>query len=590
MASDQSHHLLGQETELAIRFQERNGDHPGNKVIFDYMARAIKSIVKTKPGKRNFIQDQFFVQNGGAVYYEHHPQSLRRGLIESATPECHSAHELILYQRAQEALLIKALPMAQKMMSYDGYEGELSLLKNCRDYEGNTYGSQENYDSFVAEGWRWYMLIACLLAYVPFALVLKLVYLTLLVPFVMIIFTSKVFIELLLAISSLGPLEKVLNRIKAGSSWRTFLQSGILRFDFEAEDTEETLLKVEYSLFYPLFWISYKPLIMLYNQFAFGPQRQAIHSHVISRIIFTGAGSLIENDRFILSEKSLAINCFLRRSIHRNDKPLFDCGNLIKEYELALWELFLLRVHSWATLFKREQRLQIAFSDSNRCHFSEFLKVGSTSLVVRLANDGFLNDAPEFLEPIKALGEVSRDIDLKQTYPMKDGSTMNAIEIQQWYCQRAKEYLQTGPVNIEDHEVVRLWEQTLATLQRDPAALLGRVDWITKQYLLSTSGEELDYWGRKKIDLKYHELGDGYFEILQSRGLTLDLFSDEDVERAIYEPSSSRRAKVRSRLIKSIALENHPMTISWSQAKIGRWNPKVISLSDYRKTKEIEEA
>ena len=23
------------------------------------------------------------------------------------------------------------------------------------------------------------------------------------------------------------------------------------------------------------------------------------------------------------------------------DKPLFDCGNLIKEYELAIWELFL---------------------------------------------------------------------------------------------------------------------------------------------------------------------------------------------------------------------------------------------------------
>ena len=587
MASD-PHHLLGQETELAIRFQEKAGSHPGNKVIFDYVARAIKTIVKTKPGKRNFIQDQFFVQNGGAVYYEHHPQSLRRGLIECATPECHTAHELILYQRAQEALLTKALPMAQKFMAYDGIDGELSLLKNCRDYEGNTYGSQENYDSYVAKGLRWYGLTTFLILYIPIALALKFVYLALLIPFVMMIFCSKILVELLLAVSSITIFEKILSKLKAGNSVKDYLQHGILRLDFEAEDTEESLLKLEYSIFYPLFWLSYKPLIMLYNQLAFKQQRVQINAHIISRILFTGAGSLLEDDSFILSEKSMAINCFLRRSIHRNDKPLFDCGNLIKEYELAVWELFLLRIHSWKGMLKKDQRLQVAFSDSNRCHFSEFLKIGTTSLVVRMANEGYLSDAPRFADPINALQKITADLELKEKCEMEGGESLSALEIQHWYLERAKEYLKKATVNIEDHEIVRLWGNTLLMLEKDPSALIGRVDWITKQYLLTSSGSDLDYWARKKIDLKYHEIGDGYFETLQQKGITLDLFNHDDVERAIFEPSSSKRAKVRSRLIKSIALEGHPMTVSWSQAKIGRWNPKVISLSEYKNKKSAE--
>ena len=103
---------------------------------------------------------------------------------------------------------------------------------------------------------------------------------------------------------------------------------------------------------------------MIYNHFAFSKQRNLINSHVMSRIVYTGAGCLVEEGRFILSEKSLGINCFLRRSIHRNDKPLFDCGNLIKEYELAVWGLFLFRFNAWRSLFRRRQRLQIAFSDS----------------------------------------------------------------------------------------------------------------------------------------------------------------------------------------------------------------------------------
>ena len=325
-----SPHLIGQETELAIRFDPSPGvDHPGNKVIFEFLSTAIKSIVKTRPGKRNFIQDQFFTENGGAFYYEHHPQSLKKGLIEFATPECGGAHELILYQRAQEKLLTQALPIASGLMESEGIGGSLSLLKNSRDYEGNTYGAQENYDCKIASGLSYFLLRLGLIAYLPFSLLSKFLYVVFLIPFIFLVFSVKVFLELFFLLANQWGEEKEgdENSSSLRSRFRRFSQT----LNLETADTEEFLLRFEYTLFYPLFWLSYKPLIVLYNQFAFVKARRSMTSFLVSRIIFTGAGSLLEDNSFILSEKSMSITGFLRRSIHRTDKPLYDCGNLIKE-------------------------------------------------------------------------------------------------------------------------------------------------------------------------------------------------------------------------------------------------------------------
>ena len=574
-------HLLGQETELAIRFEPQDGvEHPGNKVIFEYLAAAIKSLVKTRPGKRNFIQDQFFTENGGAVYYEHHPQSLRKGLIEFATPECGSAHELILYQRAQEALLAKAVPIAQSMLATEGVNGTLSLIKNSRDFEGNTYGCQENYDSTMAKGRRLLGLRLGLMAYLPLSLLTKLIYITALIPFVFIVFVAKVCLELIAVVAN-----QIAERLPGEDNVMRRLSRWAQRFDLEASDTEEHLLRLEYGMFYPLFWLSYKPLIMLYNRMAFVEVRQAVEAFIISRIVFTGAGSLLPDNRFIISEKSLSITSFLRRSIHRTDKPLFDCGNLIKEYELSVWELFLLRLSPIWSLTQSEQRLQVSFSDSNRCQFAEFLKIGLTHLMVRMANDGALRDAPRFADPVAALRAISQDLSLNESVTLKDGRQLSAMQIQAWYLEQAKSYLQTlTQPPMEYHELLRLWQETLERLAHDPLKLIGRIDWVTKRYLLETSGADLDYWARKKIDLRYHELATGYYETLAAKQLTLDFFNVEEIDEAMTQPSSPDRVRLRSRLIKSVALKDQYMTVSWSQVKLGRWRPRLIVLDDYRRS------
>ena len=43
-------------------------------------------------------------------------------------------------------------------------------------------------------------------------------------------------------------------------NFKGFLQANLQRLSLDTEDTEEFLLRLEYSVFYPLFWLSYKPI------------------------------------------------------------------------------------------------------------------------------------------------------------------------------------------------------------------------------------------------------------------------------------------------------------------------------------------
>ena len=145
--------LQGLETEYAIRYRCEEGERPpGNDVIFRAIREAIEKIVRTRPGDGG-IDRHFFVENGGAFNYEAVASALGGGLVEGSTPECRGPEQLLIYQRAQENLLRRALPEARRLLRAQGHKGELlGLLKNCKDGFGNIYGTQENYEVDVAQG------------------------------------------------------------------------------------------------------------------------------------------------------------------------------------------------------------------------------------------------------------------------------------------------------------------------------------------------------------------------------------------------------------------------------------------------------
>ncbi len=80
-----------------------------------------------------------FLENGSRLYLDvgSHP--------EYATPECSSAHEVVVHERAGDRILDDLRRRTQADLDEEGIAGRLRIFRNNTDFSGNSYGSHENY-------------------------------------------------------------------------------------------------------------------------------------------------------------------------------------------------------------------------------------------------------------------------------------------------------------------------------------------------------------------------------------------------------------------------------------------------------------
>lgn len=549
---------MGQETEYALRFSPSD-QSPGNRALFDALMDRVESMVPALPGARRLSRRQKFLANGGSVYYEFLPYAMDGGLVEAGTPECRGPSALMLYQVAQDRLLCRAASQV---------DGDLTLLKNCRDGDGNVYGVQENYEAVVAQGPRLWALragIACLLPLL-FALL----------PIVWGVLFALI-VGLLALVLAMGVLDLLLVPLFNVSLMSTVSDS--------ARGFEQAFGRFEMGLEIGMLAPVLVPYALLLRAFAFRPQRHALTPFLMSRPIIAGAGTLIDGE-FVLSEKAPAIRRLMRLTVAPGDRPVYDTGNLMK----LLMGPLLFDWRGLRGLFRVRQRLQLGLADANRCQVAEMLKLGTTALVLDMAEAGALHDAPTLRDPLAALAAFTGDETLQATAEDAEGRTWTALTLQRFFLDRARDFVSNAATSsMEAFDIIRLWSEALDALETDPGQLIGRIDWITKRYLLSTAGRDADADTRKKIDLRYHELGDGgYLTWLEQDGLAPTLVSDAETENAIVTPPADTPASLRGRLIRQLAAAGLPGVASWdavrSKGPDGKRN--VVSLADWRRDKE----
>ncbi len=80
-----------------------------------------------------------FLENGSRLYLDvgSHP--------EYATPECSSAHEVVVHERAGDRILDDLRRRTQADLDEEGIAGRIRIFRNNTDFSGNSYGSHENY-------------------------------------------------------------------------------------------------------------------------------------------------------------------------------------------------------------------------------------------------------------------------------------------------------------------------------------------------------------------------------------------------------------------------------------------------------------
>ena len=560
------------------------GKRPTNFHIYNELQKAISSLVRTKPGKRDY-QKEFFCENGGAFGYEFIPKAFQHGLIESKTPECVSASEVLLYQKAQEELLIQAIPFAERALELQGFPGTLHILKNCRDSEGHIYGAQENYEVEIARGFRLHMLKGGLVLLFPLVILLTTFLLSeLIIGFVILLVLTSLWFLTLFVLNSLvllgtvlpGPLaSRFAYRVKSKAKALTNMVSEV----FTDANLESHLMKVE-SYFSYIGIVFFTPFAWLWHLTGFREQRRKLTAFFASRIIFSGAGTLMEDGSFCLAEKAVAVKSLMRNDGWVSARVLFDTGNLLKKVSFSSLNLLTLKKLDYFELFKQKQRLQYGMSDSNCAQLAEYLKIGITQLVLELSEKGVFHDAPALKDPISAIKAINSDPSLKVKVDLKNGQSMTALEIQHYYLNQVKEHFRRDSVaSLEHRELVQHWEMVLIHLEKAPDKLIGRIDWVSKKYLLHTAGEGLDYEAIKKIDLAYHQLGSGYYAILEAEEVGEQLVAKDEVLEATIKPSSASQAKRRSNFIKNPLYEGKSVIISWDCVHVGPFlTGKVISL------------
>src|SRR5581483_1645170 len=218
----------------------------------------------------------------------------------------------------------------------------------------------------------------------------------------------------------------------------------------------------------------------------FRRQRRQLLAFLVSRPVIAGAGTVHADGRFGLSARAPAIRV-VNNIVGEGFRPVYKFGHVFKGIVHVLGG----DLEVYRQLFRPRQRLQITIGDANMAQTAEFLKIGTTLLVLDAIEAGALADAPRLWFPLRALRTICADPGLRARVWLRGGRRWTALQIQRFYLDACRRYVAgvTEP-SPEADEVLRLWAEALDALEHDPARLVGKLDWVTKRYLLDALGPE----------------------------------------------------------------------------------------------------
>jgi proteasome accessory factor A len=536
--------LVGLETEYATLVADRQDltydDLPPSHLVYVQICEAIRRDQPTVAGL--FDNEQMFLASGGAVSFESHPSmhSLPGGLVEFATPEVRSPQELLACQRSIDELASEAA--ADSETSFD-----LRVLKNSSDALGHIYGCHENYEADVASG-IWLGVYRMMISVLWCMQVLSL-------------FAS---LPLMAVIYSIALVCRA-------------LQGKSLRIN-EPNDLFEVVPTWLASATIGLLRLVHLPTVIVLRfvarHVAFRKQRRYLTSFLVSRVALCGTGNLDHDGRFQMSAKAMAIDSVADMGGFRGERPIFVYGHWLGQFCAKSF----MSLGSTRHMYRRRQRLQIGLADSNMSDMAEYVKVGSVSLLLDMIECGDTAGLPVLKRPVKSLHRLTGDWNLISRVPTSRGE-MSAIDIQKVYLNAAEEFVQRVPANIrgEAPVVLQRWAELLQAVigfRKDAANVqdaLGRVDWLTKRWMMDNLGNQADWPERKKIDLRYHELSDdGYFNQFVESHPEVLLVDEELIQRRRRSPPAGSPAAKRGWMIREFADSDEGMQAEWAYAMIGR--------------------
>ena len=292
---------------------------------------------------------------------------------------------------------------------------------------------------------------------------------------------------------------------------------------------------------------------------------------LVSRQIFAGAGKVLQTARG-------AVYCLSQRAEHiwegvssatTRSRPIINTRD---------------EPHADAERFRR---LHVIVGDSNMSEYATFLKVGSTSILLRMLEDPAIVLRDLTLEnPIRAIREISHDLTCRKKVRLANGREVSALDIQSEYLTRALRYRDSHGLSPQEDRALDMWEHCLKALESDPMTLGRECDWVAKYHLIEAYRKRHDIpLGHPKValvDLQYHDVNRerGLFYRLEAHD-RMDRTTDEaSIAEAMTHPPETTRARLRGEFIRRAKERRRDFTVDWVHLKLNDQAQRTVLLKD----------
>jgi len=216
---------------------------------------------------------------------------------------------------------------------------------------------------------------------------------------------------------------------------------------------------------------------------------------------------------------------------------------------------------------QKYRRLHVIVGDANMSEGATLLKLGTTSLVLGMIEDGFLDNDLALAHPVPAIRQISHDPSLTRTVLMQDGRRLTALDIQWSLLERANRYVERHGFECVGEEtgrlVLDLWSEVLDGLAVDRSRVADLVDWVAKERLLDAYAARHSIPAHdsrlRAIDLQYHDMRPG--KCLADKVGLRRFAPPDDVRRAVDHPPETTRAYFRGECLRR--WPDHVVAANW---------------------------
>lgn len=294
---------------------------------------------------------------------------------------------------------------------------------------------------------------------------------------------------------------------------------------------------------------------------------------LITRQVITGAGKIVKTPRgafFNISQRADHIWEGVSSATTRS-RPIINTRD---------------EPHADAEIYRR---LHVIVGDSNMSEVTTQLKVAITDLMLRMLEDGVIFRDFTIENPIRAIRDISSDLEMKKLIKLANGREITAIGMQREYFEKAQEYanrleLTNDPIIFN---ALELWQRAIKAGESQDWTLIDKeIDFAIKYKLLQRymRRDSLSLSDPKMamIDLSYHDINRqiGLFYLLENKGEALRITSDDEVTRAKTTPPQTTRAKLRGDFIAKAQEKRRDFTVDWVHLKLNDQTQRTVLCKD----------